>query len=694
MLAFPAALVAQVQTFDGTLLVVWGDPNPAIGTGGETRYMLVLPDGRTARLQLAGQEQLAESFFSMPVTVTGELLPGPAAADPLDAGTIAVTSIAAGVGAAVQPAIAGTRRVIYLLARFPDDVDVPHPPAFFDELNNPDTPPPGSLTPATMNGFFKKTSYNQFSWIGDVGGVGGLGAPGGWLTLPQPRSFYVPCVSGGTCANLSALATDAMAAGRAQGINFSVYDNINFVFSNDLDCCAWGGGIFGQVEMKSFGATWEPPWGQNASTYAHEMGHSIGLPHSGWVYYAYDSPWDIMSSVRGASSNVCGSYLSANNGRKPTSLFCSEPGNAYIAAHLEFLAWLPPSNMVVTDTFSSLTTTVEALTLPLGATVKMIKICLPGYACSGSLARYLTVEARVRGLGTTSQFDNGLFAEGVIVHEFRRDRPRISGPCYFNNQSGWALPIDATPGDYDSATCTPGGVFPYALFNAQLGPGQNVALIAYGIRISVESRTGATYVVSVLPLAVPVITTQPASVVISSGQTATLTVAATSDTPLAYQWYIGERGVTTRPIAGATANAYTTPPQTSSTRYWVRVSNSNGSADSTMARVIVAFTDDEIVAGVTAVRSIHLTELRARVDALRVRFGLAPYAWNDAIIAPGLSLIRALHISDLREALRQAYIAAGIPAPFYTDPLLTAGGVVRAVHIRQLRTAVQTLEET
>ena len=48
-------------------------------------------------------------------------------------------------------------------------------------------------------------------------------------------------------------------------------------------------------QNRFYGATWEPPWGQNTSTYAHEMGHSLGLPHSGWRYYAYDSPWDVMS---------------------------------------------------------------------------------------------------------------------------------------------------------------------------------------------------------------------------------------------------------------------------------------------------------------------------------------------------------------------------------------------------------------
>jgi hypothetical protein len=136
-------------------------------------------------------------------------------------------------------AVFGTKRVIFLLVRFADDGDAAvarlHSPVFFTDMTNPDTPPAGEVFPTTLNGFFKKTSWNQFSWSSDVGGVGGVGASGGWLTLPFPKSHYAPCGFSSSCALLSGLAEDAMALGRAQGIDFKNYDNINFVLSNDLD---------------------------------------------------------------------------------------------------------------------------------------------------------------------------------------------------------------------------------------------------------------------------------------------------------------------------------------------------------------------------------------------------------------------------------------------------------------------------
>jgi len=86
------------------------------------------------------------------------------------------------------------------------------------------------------------------------------------------------------------------------------------------------------------------------------------------------------------------------------------------------------------------------------------------------------------------------------------------------------------------------------------------------------------------------ITTQPASQTISSGQTATMTVAATGGTgTLTYQWYQGSTGVTTNPIGGATLLSYTTPALTATTSYWVQVKDGGGSSvNSNTATVTVA----------------------------------------------------------------------------------------------------------
>ena len=85
----------------------------------------------------------------------------------------------------------------------------------------------------------------------------------------------------------------------------------------------------------------------------------------------------------------------------------------------------------------------------------------------------------------------------------------------------------------------------------------------------------------------PTITQQPASVTITSGGSATLSVGAIGTTPFSYQWYVGTSGNTNSPVSGGTGSSIKVTT-TSSTNYWVRVSNSCGTANSNTATVSVA----------------------------------------------------------------------------------------------------------
>jgi hypothetical protein len=90
------------------------------------------------------------------------------------------------------------------------------------------------------------------------------------------------------------------------------------------------------------------------------------------------------------------------------------------------------------------------------------------------------------------------------------------------------------------------------------------------------------------------------------------------------------------------------------------------------------------------IRAADLLDLRARIDAVRNRFGLSAFAWSPAL-APG-SPIRAQHFTDLRMALSEAYAAANRPAPSFTDAVLAPGHTIKRAHFTDLRTAVSSLE--
>jgi hypothetical protein len=110
-------------------------------------------------------------------------------------------------------------------------------------------------------------------------------------------------------------------------------------------------------------------------------------------------------------------------------------------------------------------------------------------------------------------------------------------------------------------------------------PGVGSYLMAVSPVISGSPYAGAYQTLVVAPATSPTITTQPASITITSGSTATFSVVATGTSPT-YQWYQGNSGVTTSPISLATSSSYTTPALGSNTNYWVRVSNAAGNVNS------------------------------------------------------------------------------------------------------------------
>jgi hypothetical protein len=98
------------------------------------------------------------------------------------------------------------------------------------------------------------------------------------------------------------------------------------------------------------------------------------------------------------------------------------------------------------------------------------------------------------------------------------------------------------------------------------------------------TSSAAILTVNAAPVA-PSITTQPASQTVTTGQTASFSVAASGTAPLSYQWR--KNNVT---ISGATSSSYTTPATTSSdngAQFTVVVSNTAGSATSNAATLTV-----------------------------------------------------------------------------------------------------------
>jgi hypothetical protein len=169
--------------------------------------------------------------------------------------------------------------------------------------------------------------------------------------------------------------------------------------------------------------------------------------------------------------------------------------------------------------------------------------------------------------GTNARANNGSVSPKLETHFFTSP-PADNG---FQQGSSYSHLDDVL------YTGTPNGLMTYALGQAEVytdpGPIMRGMFTDEGWTIASPS-TG------------PSITSQPASQAIVSGSTATMTVMASGTAPLSYQWYVGASGNTSTPV-GANSNSFTTPPLTTTTNYWVRVSNSVSFADSNTATITV-----------------------------------------------------------------------------------------------------------
>ena len=100
------------------------------------------------------------------------------------------------------------------------------------------------------------------------------------------------------------------------------------------------------------------------------------------------------------------------------------------------------------------------------------------------------------------------------------------------------------------------------------------------------------------------------------------------------------------------------------------------------------FTDAPLIERTTAVKVVHLVELRAAIGQLRARHGLGPFNWTDPTLVAGVTVVKALHLTELRTALNEVYAVAGREAPAYTGTISAGVTTITAAHINELQAAI------
>lgn len=343
----------------GQLSLVWGDPEG----GGPVQLVAYVtsPDGEQTRVQFPpGREPSYDDLAKLQhrtVVATGAGITARSTDERLYEATslkMAASSDAAGEPAAVI----GAQPWVTLRCRFGDSPTV-------DRAVNTSILT-GSTFPS-LDEYWREASYNNISVAGSV--------VTNWVTLPQPRSYYI-----GSQANLTALANDCTAASDSQ-VNFGSFVGINMLFNAALDCCLWGGGMGFTLDgvTKVWRATWIGlPSDNYAFLYAglaHETGHGFGFPHSSGPYSdTYDSRWDVMSSAWVRLDSSIGQYTPQGT----------------IAYHKDIGGWIPAARRFTPALNTSTTISLERLTVPIAASnYLMAKIPI-----AGSSTNFYTVEYR------------------------------------------------------------------------------------------------------------------------------------------------------------------------------------------------------------------------------------------------------------------------------------------------------------
>ncbi|HEX5726736.1 MAG TPA: hypothetical protein VFX98_14770 [Longimicrobiaceae bacterium] len=379
----PAAFVRapQDEVRAGWLHVTWWDP-AGDARGARVSYHLVDDEGDAVELLLGDLPAGSEGPLALDrrrVTVRGSRVR--AGRRP----ALRVRSVARQGGArfSLSPAPAsGARPYVTLLCRYADVPDTqPQPRATYEAWMT------GSGYP-TLDHYWREASEGRVNLAGS--------RVFGPYVLPGARSDYV--------ANgeqlLDKLVKDCTGAADAD-VHFPSYAGITLQFNADLNGFSYGGSwtVAADGQARPYPMMWMASWA-GQSTYAHEIGHSFGLPHSSGPYEkTYDSKWDVMSGG-GARDPELGTHV----------------GNHTIAWHKDRLGWIPAARRYVAAPGNDATLLLERGAAPGSGGYQLAVIPLSGDSV------FYTVEAR-RPAG----YDGPprLPGDAVVIHRVhtRRLRP-------------------------------------------------------------------------------------------------------------------------------------------------------------------------------------------------------------------------------------------------------------------------------
>jgi M6 family metalloprotease-like protein len=452
------------QPIVGRLELLWGDPtgetsgeNNKSSDHAEHLFRVTLVDDGGGRHPLDPDQALraAEDLYALfgkrvAVSMVPSVAKRGGTGERIIDAIVPVADLSPSKAAGVPSKIAGVTAWVTLMCKFSDIATEQRDLNYFQQMYQTGV--------GRLGNYWDEVSYGKISLAGS--------SAHGWLTLPQPRSFYVPVdpATNKEDADLTKLFEDCTALHNAT-VNFAAnggVQGINMVFNGNLDGAAWGGSRCVTLDglNKCWSTTWNPPFAyENIATFAHEMGHGYGLPHannSDQDSDPYDSPWDVMSDSRRTNSSRDAVY-------------------GLLAKHLsvysrERLGWIDAARKTtIMAGTGARSIALDRASLRSSANRQVIVLSYPG-----TTSRYYTVEVRKRSGGI---FEANLPGDAVIVHEVQTSR----------SEPAWSQDADVPPANRAN---NEGSMFKV---------GETWVSPDYAFRVTVEAATAEGFLVTVRP---------------------------------------------------------------------------------------------------------------------------------------------------------------------------------------------------